>query len=77
MNTDLRTNDGILDEIEEIVKGVKTNAISKDQAQIRTWSCKNAIRVMALKIFQQRFGMDEISTLPRLQKEKNRYKALQ
>lgn len=69
--TDLRSHEGILDEIEEIVTGVKNGSINSSDAKIRMWGCKNAIRVMALKMIEERFALNAIPNLPRLPHKKN------
>jgi hypothetical protein len=53
--SNLRTQDGILTEIEDIVNSVKLCKISPEEAKIRMWGCKNAIRIMAIKLIEKRF----------------------
>lgn len=66
----LRTHDNILAEIEEIVSGVKNKNIDLQEAKLRMWGVKNSIRIMALKMIENRF-QSAIPALPDLSEKKD------
>lgn len=55
MSVNLKTEDGIIEELEFIVNGVESGTMSDVHAKIRLFASKNAVRIMALRLIRQRF----------------------
>lgn len=54
---DLKSEDGLLDELEKIVGEVESGQMSEKHAKIRLFAAKEAVRIMALKLIRERFNL--------------------